>query len=289
MSREFLKPLLRIFALGGLILGCSDDDPVQPPPSGPSAGNIQLQANSWNALSTVVTFTPFAAESARVAYWKSGEPELRTPTYPVQDGEPARIVTLGLEPRTQYQHQLELVGPDGVALLDSVAFTTGPLPDYLENRMFVFVPPNLKRTEGYVMTNLRETGDGLFSVIFDYTGRIVWYREWDLLGGYFEQHENGNFAPFIGTTTGFAPSYGYYAEVQPDGEVVGTYQSNPPLYTDNHELLLEFDGLLGATSHLIAYDIRELDLTDLGGPANARAYARATPPMASRSSNTGTW
>jgi hypothetical protein len=89
------------------------------------------------------------------------------------------------------------------------------------------------------------------------------------MGGFSTQLINGNFATFIGTTTGSHPSYGYYAEYTPAGDVVARYQAPAPLYTDNHEFLMTPSG--GSYEfHLLSYDIRRTDTTVIGGVPDAQ-------------------
>jgi hypothetical protein len=97
---------------------------------------------------------------------------------------------------------------------------------------------------------------------------VCWYQAFDVLGGFVRQHPNGNFSAFLGTTTGYHPRWGYFAEFTPEGEIVARHQAPPPLYTDNHELLLR-DG----TAHLFSYDIRRVDLTAYGGQPDALVAA----------------
>jgi hypothetical protein len=80
---------------------------------------------------------------------------------------------------------------------------------------------------------------------------------------------NGNYVMFLGNTQGFQPTFGWFVEFTPDGEVVREYRAATPFYTDNHELLFSYrDGAVAAVS-MFGYDLRPTDLTSLGGQPDA--------------------
>jgi len=266
-----LRPFLRGVWVLALVLaaGCGDDDRVARPDTGSLTG-VAAAPNPRNALSVLVDFESAGLTSVQATAWKPGEAPERTPVQAVGDGS-HRLAVLGLSAETPYRVAVEGWGEGGLHVRsDSVEVTTGVLPIYMRYQVKLqldvepAVPPS-----GYLVANVRRQADSRFTVIFDFSGNLRWYRQWDVVGGFGEQAEDGNLTAFLGTTTGYNPSYGYYAEVGPDGEILRTHQAPPPLYTDNHEILLT-PGLGGPTAHFLSYEIRTLDLSSRGGSATAR-------------------
>lgn len=252
-----------------LASGCGNDTNVVRP-GRPEISRIDAFSNPQNVLSLLVDFDSSDLATARAVAWERDGTAEATPVGPVA-GETARLAVLGLRPETDYRVAVEGWGENGDhATSDTVEVTTGALPIYLRYQAKLQIdvnPPNAPG--GYVVANLRNQPDAMYTVAFDFTGRLRWYRHWDLVGSFGAQAEDGNFVVFTGTTTGYSASYGYYTEVGPDGEVVHTYTAPPPLYVDNHEILLT-PGVGGATAHFLSYDIRFVDLSAWGGSSRAR-------------------
>ncbi|NNE55650.1 MAG: hypothetical protein HKN32_06495, partial [Flavobacteriales bacterium] len=175
-------------------------------------------------------------------------------------------------PNTEYSHTVHGRTETGAEVLShTVMVTTAELPQELQDNVSVAITEerDLDRP-GFFITNIREAAiNAYFSVAYDMDGNIRWYKEWDLVGGDLNLQFNGNYTAFIGTTTGFTNRYGYYAEFTPGGEFVRRYQAPVPFYTDNHEIILTGDPDF-PDAHIMSYDIRILDLTDRGGPSDAR-------------------
>jgi outer membrane protein assembly factor BamB len=267
-ARRFpVAPIATLWSLC-FVLGCADDQPVQPTTGGPAILAVEVAANPYNALSTVVRFEVENADSVRVVYRRGDESELSTPYYPVAEGA-SSIATLGLYPSSLYSHRVECKGASGEAVSAAVDFATGPLPDFLANKLKLNITGT--PTGGYILTGtlLRTGPDEKYVVAFDDTGRVCWYRKLDGLGAFVGRQPNGNYTAFIGSSSGYEPTFGYFVEFAPAGDIVGRYQAPAPLYTDDHELLLTPSGD-GSTVHLLSYDIRRVDLTPIGGRPDAR-------------------
>ena len=219
--------------------------------------------NQQSSLSTVVIFDSRGADSARVLYWAEGESPRATP-FSTGRGV-TRIVTLGLRPSTAYSHVVERVSGGSVTLSDTVQASTGQLPPFLQ-------PMHMKMTgtpsSGLVLTAVADTGRTSFAVAFDSTGHVAWYREFpgELPAGETKQVRNGDFTVFLGRTPGWMPFPGYYAEIRPSGDVVRTFTAPPPLYTDNHELILTFRGTELEAAHFFAFSTRTVDLSRFNLP-----------------------
>jgi hypothetical protein len=239
--------------------------------------------NPHNALSTVVTFDGRGVDSARVVYWTEGEPPRATPFAPARDV--ARIVVLGLRPSATYSLVLERVRAGGATSVDTLQAATGALPEFLrEMHMRVTGGP----THGYTLTAVADTGRTSFVVAFDSTGALRWYREFpgELSIAETKQQPNGDFTVYLGRSPGWMALPGYYEQFRPSGEVTRTIQAPPPLFTDNHELLLTFRKDAGGhdvldAAHFFSYEHRQADLSRWGGPRDttiaAHQLLRARP------------
>lgn len=253
----------------GTAAGCGDGPGVTRPEA-PAVTRIDAVPNPQNALSLLVDVASSGLATARALAWIPGDPPDSTPVRSVAGGA-FRLAVLGLEAETAYRVAVEGWGERGEPVVsDTVEATTGALPDYLRYQADLLIGTMTGTVPGgYVVANLRRQPDAQYTVAFDFTGKLRWYRRWDQVGSFGEQGKDGNFVVFTGGTTGFTPLYGYYTEIAPDGEVVRTHRAPPLFYTDNHEILLT-PGVGGPTAHFLSYDIRFLDLSDHGGSSRAR-------------------
>jgi hypothetical protein len=270
---------LAVLAL--LFIGACSDQVTDPPPPLPATG-ISVAALPTNALGAAVTYTVQRAARTRVLYWKDTETtpfDVRvTPTIDVaaSDGDQIRVAVLGLNAETGYRGVVETITEKDTARSDTVSFVSGSLPqplNVLRLRITTGIP-----THGYTLVGGRRTDQTVYAVAFDSTGTIVWYRGFDvgLFGpGEIKQQANGDFTMFLGATSGWTPTAGYFVQFRPNGDVVNTFQVPAPYWTDNHDLLLRFkDGKL-TSALFFAYEMRRADLTSIGGPADTLfAYHR---------------
>ena len=101
-----------------------------------------------------------------------------------------------------------------------------------------------------------------------------------------KQQPNGDFTVYLGRSPGWMALPGFYEQFRPSGEVTRTIQAPPPLFTDNHELLLTFRKDADGTdaldaAHFFSYELRQADLSPWGGPRDttiaAHQLLRARP------------
>ena len=272
-SKRFL-----VSGLAVLLIGCIDRALDSSRPA-VTLDNVVPAANPYNALSSIISFAATGMDSARVLYWPPGGPQEATPFYRIQNGV-GRIAALGLRPNTAYSFVVEADGGDASIHSTPVQLTTGFLPNFLQS---VHLNVTGAPTPGYVLTSLSQGDTVAFAIAFDQSGNVVWYREFDygVRAVETKQQANGDFSLFVGSSLGSDATYGWYVEFKPDGQLVRTYAANPPYYTDSHELLLTFRDSVLQNALLFGYDLRRVDLTPVGGPANAlvggHSLLRQTP------------
>jgi hypothetical protein len=234
-----------------------------------SGRDVFVIPNPHNALSNIAIFDGRGFDSARVVYWAAGEAPRATPFY--RPHGVARIATLGLRPETPYFHVLERVRGDEVVRSDTVEARSGTLPGYLKR---VYMRMAGRPTSGYVLTSMADTGRTGFVVAFDSTGRLAWYREFpgELPTGETKQQPNGDFTVFLGRTPGWMLFPGSYEQFRPSGEVVRSITAPPPLFTDNHELVLTFRDTTFDAAHFFSYYGKPADLSKYGGPRDTLIF-----------------
>jgi hypothetical protein len=266
MLRHLLKTLrviVPVFTIALVFSGC-EEDPVQPVPDPPGVSAVVVAANPHNSLSTVVTFDAQNAVIARVLFTDPAGVEMTTPTYTLR-GDSGRIVTLGLSDTTTYAHRVQVTGLGGTVVSAPIHLRTGEIPDSLKAVAFTTTGTS---TGGYTITAVHDKN---YMVAFDGAGKIRWYRHIpDLVSRHVRQLENGNYAAFIGWTTGFSEHYGEYIELRPDGEIVGSHKAPHPLYTDNHDLAVTVTGEAIRNTHLFSYYHKTIDMTAYGGLVDAK-------------------
>ena len=254
----FLAIALLLLALAG----CSED-PAAPPPGPPHVSDITVALNPYNSLSTVVTARVGNAATVRVSYRDPSGGLGTTPDYAV-NGNSVRIVTLGLRDTTSYEHTLHVTGPGGSVESAPVVFGTGALPDTLRA---VRLTTTGQSSGGYTLTAASDLG---FAVAFDGDGRIAWYREIPgFVARQVTQLENGNFAAFVGWTTGSQQTDGEYVEFRADGAMIASYKPPAPLYMDGHEFLATVSNGVVTHAHYFSYYHEVIDMSAFGGPVDA--------------------
>jgi hypothetical protein len=241
-----------------LLVGCSDD------PTSPAAEpilNARVEANPYNALALNVIFTASGAPQARVRYRPVGGAAEATPYGPVVDGE-RMIPVLGLLPDTDYEIVIEAVSDQGEHFTEPMIGRTESVPDDV-------LAITLQSTEGTLADRLLLTAVGDYMVVFDGSGQVVWYRWMDAGAHVVDATGVGTFVVYVGETRGWDPTFGYFREIGPAGDLLRRHVANAPLYTDNHEILMTVDPDGGVSTHFFSYDLRRVDMSPYGGGAAA--------------------
>ncbi|HWA15374.1 MAG TPA: aryl-sulfate sulfotransferase [Gemmatimonadales bacterium] len=220
-----------------------------------------------NVLTARISVVARGFDSLRVRYTGEADGARVTPVQRLAGRDSAAVRVAGLRAGTEYLFQVEGWTGDRLLSGDTSSFTTGPLPAALNNMSLEFLVGTATRTSLLVPTLLGQDG---YLVIFDSVGTIRWYLNtspWfpGAAPADTKQLPNGNILAYLGSTNGWNPVFGQYYEFSLEGNVVRTYAAPLPLYTDNHELLLDFADSLPVTATFFSYDIRNVDRTAWGG------------------------
>ncbi len=273
--------------------------------------NVRAEANPFNVLSAIVTFTASGVDSARVLYTTPGDTDSATPYVPVT-GAAGRIAIVGLLPFHTYVITVQAWG-GGYRSSATWGYATGGLPARVQaaslvatgtfSRGFTLVAPLRDSSPAYA----KLPADSAIAVAFDALGRLRWYRIFPVVGSVeLKQQRDGHFtmalplsgwAPrgvHIRATTdsgsaapqrqavpgGFDGATVAFADFLPDGQIVNWYDAGPGEFTGSHELLMT-----GTASHpvlhLFGYTRRPFDFTSLHGPANGSGVGHQADPRVS--------
>ncbi len=254
-----------LVALVCLLAACSSDNNRQPTsPTSAVVNSFSVAANDNNALSAIGTLDVANADSARVVYWSGSDAKGSTPY--VTDVSSGRLVVLGLRPETEYRLYAEAVGGGASTTSDTVTFTTGALPTFLQS---VNLSSPTPASFGYIFTAIWD-GSTAYATAFDSTGRVAWYRAFPggLPAEEIKQQANGDITAVLTTSHGGEPVPGRAVEVAPDGSLVRTFTAPDASYIDGHEFWLLFNNGAYDGALMLAYTQRHLDLSAHGGPSD---------------------
>lgn len=267
MTRAIASLVLAAALAGGG--ACSGDDVTSPPEEPVRIDSVSVMPNPTNVLAASVRVVAEHADSARVLFVAPEGPPDSTPSVALTDGRTS-IPVLGLRSGVQYRGVVEVSRARGRVQSDSVSFAGGELPDALK---IVSVSTTGTASRGLTLTSYPLNANTLFAFAFDSSGAIRWYRAFGLpttyLGGDVQLQPNGHFTIYVGPSTGSQPALGYYVEFDPSGDSLRALTAPAPLYTDPHELRITGSGA-DERIHLFGYDRREVDLSSVGGPSDAR-------------------
>ncbi len=247
----------RRFLIGTLlgVSGCGGLAEPAPCPV-PEILSAAAVANPNNVLSAVVTVRAAGADSVRVRYGSLGDPrDSGTPALP-PTGDSTDLPVLGLRPETAYA--LEVVAQSACGSRAAVAldFTTGALPEDLPK----YTASGDSPSSGFVVF-----GAGLYGVVIDNTGRVVWYHRFPRGPGLnFQAQPTGRYVARPNGESPAAPTP--WVEVDPLGRVTRTLGCARGLQPRFHDLLAESDG----SYWVLCDETRVMDLTSLAGVADAR-------------------
>lgn len=256
-----------ISALVVTAVACSDSS-TSPKDLSLAVRTVAASSNPNNVLSAIVTFSASHADSASVSYSAVGDPGNSTPWYKLAN-DLGRITVLGLLPNTTYNLVLR-VGGNGTAA-DTIQYTTEDIPAYVKQLQLTLAGGTFG--PGFTLLDPLNSFDTATAIAYDSIGRIRWYR---VFPGYFsadiKMQHNGHFTAALSIAGGSMVVPGNYTEFTPDGNVVKGY-TVPVGDPDTHDFWLTGDSINGYTSHMWGYTApRTIDLTSLGGIANAEVF-----------------
>jgi hypothetical protein len=237
-----------------LLAGCLDAPVGITPPPAPAIDAATAVANAGNVLSAVVTVTVRNADSVAVQISRPADDSVTPAVIPA--GGAASIPVLGLRAEQRYILRPVAHGPGGTIVGDALELTTGSLPADLP-RYTAGGPDPLP---GYVVF-----AAGTYGVVIDNAGRVVWYHRFASGPGLtFMAQPTGRYVARPPTPQ--AGDLEPWVEIDPLGAVTRTMGCARGLVSRPHDLIGQADG----SYWLLCDETRTMDLTGVGGVADAR-------------------
>jgi arylsulfate sulfotransferase len=246
------SPLGAVLSIVALIVGCSDEGPIDPPVLTPTFHSDTAKANPNNTISAELVIVAARYDSAFVRYWRTGSSAAATPTFAFGPDSVLRIPVLGLDTSATYSLEVNLVSAgDAPVAADTADFTTGSLPSW--------IPPAVAQgtdtTPGYLILSYPEG-----PVIVDNLGKVVWYKQSP--GGVlnsFQAQGNGRYS-ILGLTDP-TPKFHILDEL---GTEIGLLECIG-FPTRFHDFMIQPDG----DYWIMCDDNRIMDLSAVGGVVGA--------------------
>ena len=236
-----------------LVGGCADDEVVGPEPT--VIAGASVSPNVYNALSAIIIARVERAESVavRVSLAADSTSWDLTPAVAVE-GDSAVVPVLGLLPARSYELRVVAYGVAGATTGSALTFTTDTLPPDLP----AYRASGSDPSPGYVVF-----AAGMYGVVIDNAGRVVWYRRFPNGPGLnFIAQPNGHYSARPPNASG---EPGRWIEVDPLGMETRSLTCGRGLQPRLHDLI----ALPGGDYWLLCDETRRMDLTSVGGVANA--------------------
>ena len=260
MRQGWSGPRSAMLIATSLLAACHDGASGVTAPTRPAITGASVAANPTNVLSAVMSVRVRDADSIVVRFSLSGTmspTDSLTPAVSVT-GDSALVPVFGLLPARAYTLTPVAYGAGGETLGEALDFMTGTLPSDLPRYTATGTDPS----PGYVVF-----AAGAYGLVIDNTGRVVWYRRFP----------NGPRLNFLAQPNGrFAASpasqptdLGHWVEVDPLGSVMREPGCGRGLRARLHDFIGEPDG----SYWLLCDETRTMDLTGVGGVANASVTA----------------
>jgi hypothetical protein len=249
-----------------LLVACGDDSDGPAAPTPPVIQATSVVANPRNVLSAVVSVQVTGADSVAVRFRASGAlgADSVTPVVATSNGT-VEVPVLGLKPATRYAFRAIAAGRAGTVVGDAVELTTGELPSDLPR----FSAGGPDPTPGYVVF-----AAGLYGIVIDNTGRVVWYRHFpNGLGLSFAAQPVGRYAARLVTPD--ATDVEPWVEIDALGNFTRTLGCARGLVPRFHDLLVERDG----GYWIMCDETKTMDLSAIGGVPGARVTGTAVQRM----------
>ena len=247
----------RLAALCAALLpasGCDAPATVTPAPA-PSVDAALVDYDPLHVLMAVARVRVRDADSAALSYGRTGQGvEGLTPAVRLA-GDTASVPLLGLHPESRYALELVAFGPGGIVRQMLPELTTGALPEDLPGYSAGGPAPSA----GYVVF-----GAGMYGLVIDNTGRVVWYHRFPAGPGLnFQVQPNGRY--YARPPITLPGALGPWVELDALGTITRTFGCAGGLQTRFHDLIAE----PGGTFWLLCDETRTMDLRELGGRADA--------------------
>ena len=240
-----------------LLVACVNEPAAPGAAIAPTIGIPAVKANVHNTLSAVVAVRVRNADSAAVQFHLDDAPLAGDSISAVVHtlGDSVAIPALGLLPARRYALSVVAYGTGGSVVGGAVKFTTDALPQDLPQ----YVASGSDPSPGYVVF-----AAGVYGVVIDNTGRVVWYRRFPEGPGLnFMAQPNGRYV--ARPTTSDPTDVESWLELDPLGNVTRTFGCARGLQSRFHDVIGERDG----SYWLMCDETRTMDLSGIGGMASA--------------------
>ena len=258
-AHEWARAVLVAICLTTVFGGCNADAPAAAVPVPIVREGSILPAT--NALSARLFLRLQFAESVAVRYGLTGGTlDSMTPAVIVRD-DTATVSIFGLLASRDYQLQPVLYGTGQSVTAAAHSFATDKLPDDLPT----FLASGADPSPGFVVFATQ-----FYGVIIDNTGRVVWYKRFDVGAGLgFMPTELGT---FVAKPVTRAPDdVESWIELDINGRELRSMPCAGGLVARPHDIIV----LADRSYWLMCDDVRTLDLSNQGGHPNARVTATA--------------
>ncbi len=247
-------------ALGlSLVLASCDSESLGLLPAPAPVIDASLVApNPASALSATVSVRVRQGDSVAVRFRLSDAPANADSITPavLLVGDSAVIPVLGLLPDRQYEVRTVAYGSGGTKVGDPLTLTTGPLPADLP----MYSASGSDPSPGFVVF-----AAGMYGVVIDNSGRVVWYRRFPNGPGLsFMAEPNGRYV--ARPVTPDPTDIDSWVEIDPLGNITRTLGCALGLQPRPHDLISVSDG----SYWLMCDESRTMDLSSEGGVAGAR-------------------
>ncbi len=254
------KKLLKLICLTSLFLiyACSESS-IEPAPELPDISSFEIRENINSVLSAKCNVAILNATELWIEVKNPDGNIYRTPNFPI-DADSMEVPLLGLPAAETVDVQVAAISANNdTARSEIIAFTTGTLPADFPNYELL---ANNSPLEGFVMLGMTSTNPLAkgYAVILNREAEPMWYREFPGRMADFQRQPNGNYTIYT-NEDGATP---HFYEVNTLGEVVAEHDASGELASGPHELRMWDDEMC-----LFAIEMREVDLTSIGGRSNA--------------------
>jgi hypothetical protein len=252
----------RVVCAAVLVAACVNEPSAPLPPPAPTIDASAVAASPQNVLSAMMSVRVSGADSVLVRYHSGDAVADDSITPAVQTaGDSAVIPVFGLLPDRRYVFRAIASGSSGSVVGDSVTLTTGTLPSDIPE----YTASGPDPSPGYVVF-----AAGMYGLVIDNTGRVVWYRRFPNGPGLsFMAEPSGHYVARPSTPD--LTDLETWVEIDPLGNISRSLGCALGLQSRPHDLISESDG----GYWLLCDETRTMDLTAVGGVAEARVTGTA--------------